>query len=854
MTTSATNPNYYIAPGALSFSENANASSEYVVVSTYARTLMRVAPVKVDNVEVIGWSADLEYKQWQLTGKNTKFNPEYANSSLNIYVRLNLGDTSDALIFFTPKALDVLGNEVNDGEIVGEPITPATATYAYIQIGTVTAPTNGLREIHYDSGNLGTAKGNTENPSGALAEMFQIVYQNAVKLIQPQLDFVNIAIRDSIKLGNKLITAISDSIAPVAAEARPSTLPTVKAVIDYIAHIVEGLANKFLSKEHDDATPYKLTMREAEVVEDAGVGGDLTVLGDAAVGGKTSTAALEVIGHGINDRAVFHVPLESDNFNTGFAGWQLDRNGNLEVETVHARSAIITDELRINRQQAQEGDTMFTDNDQIELVTPIFAPATPQSGDNPSAKGWYERTEDGGNAVYTLTTDTSVVAGKTYYYIDSYILDLKEKWDGYFTAQQVGNILRGKINTLAAKEAGVSDYTAPEYAPSQQQDAGGNKYYTSFLAVINTHNTAPSLLSTNQIQVSLYGDTMVPMARNYPPCALMTVARWGCYLDPAESGITDDERRSRMRRQSLFMISTSDGHLVKLHGVNKPILEDFNFGTTLGDLPTFIKNNPNIQTIYGQDYLYAQGIIVEDYIKIDVHGVPEKKVVAFKEWVNGAATGTVIIPVWDEQQQEYVDTPFPLPIPQSELSNPASPYIGYGIYLAGEQNMLTRDYEIHDVYYYGMRWRTRQHIPVIDQQGVHFYEPKWNSPYWDIIEGDERLTMKITSSNGFGFRRGYVNTLATPIVFYGSIDISDDLLPAYWNWYRCEEVNWNGGNPTYTPADEHWNETHRGMRAITITDEDMPPSWGRANKIIFTCVATVNNGRQTLNVPNSIRL
>ena len=852
--------NFWIKQGAVTFTLNALNDPDKLAIAISAGAVI-MAYAKVNNQVIIDYNASHNYRTWALQASPTHFE---RTDKVYVYARLSkVGDT--AMLVFPYEKIPI-DPALDEGSSNFDP------NYYYILLGALTPSMVGdvqtLREWDIEEGlsfgTLDTDEQWNEQSSSALDKMFKIDGNNVI-WAQNNLTFLAgkrlLLLRMSV-LGDSSganpaeITSITKAanIDSASFAGSESSLPTTAAMARYVYLYTESFKNKFLSKEHDDATPYKLTMREAEVVEDAGVGGDLTVLGDAAVGGKTSTAALEVIGHGINDRAVFHVPLESDNFNTGFAGWQLDRNGNLEVETVHARSAIITDELRINRQQAQEGDTMFTDNDQIELVTPIFAPATTQSGDNPSAKGWYERTEEGGDAVYTLTTDTSVVAGKTYYYIDSYILDLKEKWDGYFTAQQVGNILRGKINTLAAKEAGVSDYTDPEYAPSQQQDAGGNKYYTSFLAVINTHNTAPSLLSTNQIQVSMYGDTMVPMARNYPPCALMTVARWGCYLDPAESGITDDERQSRMRRQSLFMISTSDGHLVKLHGVNKPILEDFNFGTTLGDLPTFIKNNPNIQTIYGQDYLYAQGIIVEDYIKIDVHGVPEKKVVAFKEWVNGAATGTVIIPVWDEQQQEYVDTPFPLPIPQSELSNPASPYIGYGIYLAGEQNMLTRDYEIHDVYYYGMRWRVRQHIPVIDQQGVHFYEPKWNSPYWDIIEGDERLTMRITSSNGFGFRRGYVNTLVTPIVFYGSIDISEDLFPAYWNWYRCEEVNWNGGNPTYTPADEHWNETHRGMRAITITDEDMPSSWGRANKIIFTCVATVNNGRQTLNVPNSIRI
>lgn len=40
---------------------------------------------------------------------------------------------------------------------------------------------------------------------------------------------------------------------------------------------------------------------------------------------------------------------------------------------------------------------------------------TPESGDNPSEKGWYERSGSAGSYVYTLSTDTTVDSEKTYY-------------------------------------------------------------------------------------------------------------------------------------------------------------------------------------------------------------------------------------------------------------------------------------------------------------------------------------------------------------------------------------------------------------------------------------------------------
>ncbi|MBR4754631.1 MAG: hypothetical protein IK054_05535, partial [Lachnospiraceae bacterium] len=49
---------------------------------------------------------------------------------------------------------------------------------------------------------------------------------------------------------------------------------------------------------------------------------------------------------------------------------------------------------------------------------PIYAGVTPETGDSPQAKGWYEQSGTGTATdpyVYNLTTDTNVVAGKTYY-------------------------------------------------------------------------------------------------------------------------------------------------------------------------------------------------------------------------------------------------------------------------------------------------------------------------------------------------------------------------------------------------------------------------------------------------------
>ena len=83
---------------------------------------------------------------------------------------------------------------------------------------------------------------------------------------------------------------------------------------------------------------------------------------DVAMGRITFQQGLTSIGN-----AIFGGSLGSSGFVSGDAGrgWQIDQFGNAELESVRIRSFLQVQELLINRLQAQEGDTLFTDNDQI---------------------------------------------------------------------------------------------------------------------------------------------------------------------------------------------------------------------------------------------------------------------------------------------------------------------------------------------------------------------------------------------------------------------------------------------------------------------------------------------------------
>ena len=232
-------------------------------------------------------------------------------------------------------------------------------------------------------------------------------------------------------------------------------------------------------------------------------------------------------------------------------GAGIDASGNAEFESVRVRSYFECLELIINRLSAIEGDQILTEGDTIERV------------------------DDLGNSRYGL--------------------HLKSKWDGYYTAQAVNNVLKGIVNTMGS---------------------GSGAMYTSWMRV-NSVNTA-----SNYIEVTLYPGSETPAGQNYPPCEMMRIARWGNQTDAT--------------RQSCIYLSSTEGRIVRLTGVTKPKTDATNYGATFGTLPEFLKSM-DLPVIANQDYVYARGLIVQDIIRIDYQGKPISEVVDRGQWAAGEA-------------------------------------------------------------------------------------------------------------------------------------------------------------------------------------------------------------------------
>ena len=225
---------------------------------------------------------------------------------------------------------------------------------------------------------------------------------------------------------------------------------------------------------------------------------------------------------------------------TAGTGWQIDANGNAQVESIEVRSYMRVLELVMNRLSAEESEFVFTESGTVETAT---------------------LNEDDG----------------------SYTLVMRKKTDKDITAFQKGDVLKGVINDLA------------------EQGAVGVKYYTSWVLVEDVDN------ATNSIKVSVYEDKDTPAKKNFPPCDLMVLHRWG----------NADE--TKKERQSCWYISSIEKRIVMLDGVTKPIIDESNYASFYG-LPFDMKNFMGYSLNANQPYLYVRGALLQDVCFIDYKG------------------------------------------------------------------------------------------------------------------------------------------------------------------------------------------------------------------------------------------
>ena len=333
----------------------------------------------------------------------------------------------------------------------------------------------------------------------------------------------------------------------------------------------------------------------------------------------------------------------------------------------------------------------------------------------------------------------------------TYDLKLQKRWDNDFTAFKENDVVLASINTLAEN----------------------GKYYDMWLRVLSVNTV------TNTITVVCYPDDECPSKKNYPPCELARLIRWGNAVDE--------------ERQSCWYISSSDGLLVWLDHVTKPIIDKTNYSLAMGKLPDALlflfQDFPTANKRDGA--FYAKWMMAASFQQIDYQGNP-----IYTTRDRG---------VWS------------LSVAQGE--NP---------YRNGEGTIDT-------VYYLGCKWKCLEDKTT--------KPPVYSSTAWAFVEGNPYFTLEMFSSKLWSFRLNDLMAtnadgswkVFTTLSVIGRLynqDVTDSMVNVVWTR--------DSGDPT---ADNKWALSHANCGlSVDLTYEDLGGAAFKIGSVTFRCDAEIKDG------------
>ena len=333
----------------------------------------------------------------------------------------------------------------------------------------------------------------------------------------------------------------------------------------------------------------------------------------------------------------------------------------------------------------------------------------------------------------------------------TYDLKLQKRWNNDFTAFKENDVILASINTLTEN----------------------GKYYDMWLRVLSVNTV------TNTITVVCYPDDECPSKKNYPPCELARLIRWGNAVD-------ED-------RQSFWYISSSEGLLVWLDHVTKPIIDKTNYSLAMGKLPDALsflfQDFPTANKRDGA--FYAKWMMAASFQQIDYQGNPIYTTRDRGVWSLAVAQG---------------DNPY-----------------------------RNGDRTIDTVYYLGCKWQCLEDKTI--------KPPTYSSTAWAFVEGNPYFTLEMLSSKLWNFRlNGLMATNAdgswkvfTTLSVVGRLynqDVTDSMTNVVWT----RETN----NPT---ADNKWALSHANCGlSVDLTYEDLGGSAFKVGTVVFRCEAQIKDG------------
>lgn len=562
---------YWIAPNAITFGLNAMGDPQKVSVSISSGA---VVMAYMPGVEGLGYDNGHNFRRWRLRGyasllQAATVTQEIAGEPSDItypatypkYVYIliprsaQVGD--EATVGFAPCEIDYLGFDANGIQV-------GSSSYFYLFTrGVISASVEGGNRSwshQIETGTLATEEAYQEGSNMPwfvwdsvtdtvkfMKKIFMDVASWFDNLRTSAISFVGTGSQDK-----GTVTSVADfgSMSDNSTQA----IVTPKYLLDREASVEQ----KYLRKDQDDETEYKLTAADLEAL-------NTLKAKIAEIETSLTLGELNSYAKGTIKNANF-----VDNFARG-TSWGIYPEGRMQLSTLEVRNSLKVLELIYNRLTATESDYVFTEGGTVEAIV----------------------SHDG----------------------DEYVLRIKKRNDTDFHAFRKGDVLRGVVNDLANLGGGqfytswmrVTDIETQEdntitvvVYPGMSEDdppvpvvPGGVNYPPNVHMVLQR-----------------WGNAVEPTAQAHanPDYTSFIV------LNP-------DGETYRNTRQACWYLSSMEKRIAMLDGVDAPIINENNYTAFFGLPYNFFENkfkghvmDPTLP------YLYVRGAFLQDIHYIDYQG------------------------------------------------------------------------------------------------------------------------------------------------------------------------------------------------------------------------------------------
>lgn len=366
-------------------------------------------------------------------------------------------------------------------------------------------------------------------------------------------------------------------------------------------------------------------------------------------------------------------------------------------------------------------------------------------------------------------TENGTIESVTKVNENSYRLVMRKRWDGDTTAFALNDVCYGSVNNIADETTTTKEVN------------------TCWFKVESVDT------DTNTLLISVYPDNEVPDQKNSVPVADMVVARRG--------------NSSNEERQSSWYLSSSEGGIVLLRGVTKPIINKTNYSGFIGLSKILQGLYPDVNIPSNDFVLYGDTVYAHQFISINKDGEPVYEKRDCGRWTKGRTYYKGLDPTDNTYHQDYC-------------------------------------------WYGGIFWQC-------DNTHTAVNPPRWNNTDWTAVMGDENWGIDFVSSVGNTVNiNGDMNISLEARIWQSSMQLFCQAQSPDEYDIETTEVWWTreskrpDGTDIDASGDLAWNAEHKqttwtGGLVLTLARADFPSTFIAGNRVGFRVHAIVNSVEKT---------